>query len=78
MRGEMIATLTVPVVVIRQSVAHAGLEGMPLVTGLYATFLPMLFAVLSSASTRLSVGVDCALDVPVQGIGIDRRQIDKG
>lgn len=59
------AALTVPVVVIPQSVAYAGLEGMPLVTGLYATFLPMLFAVLSSASTRLSVGVDCTLDVPV-------------
>jgi SulP family sulfate permease len=37
-------------------VAYAGLAGMPLVTGLYATFLPMLAAVLFSGSTRLSVG----------------------
>ena len=56
LRGEAMAALTVAVVMIPQSVAYAGLAGMPLVTGLYATFLPMLFAVLFSASTRLSVG----------------------
>lgn len=56
MRGELIAALTVAVVMIPQSVAYAGLAGMPLVTGLYATFLPMLAAVLFSRSTRLSVG----------------------
>ncbi|RYF38255.1 MAG: SulP family inorganic anion transporter, partial [Comamonadaceae bacterium] len=55
-RGEAIAAVTVAVVMIPQSVAYAGLAGMPLVTGLYATFLPMLAAVLFSASTRLSVG----------------------
>src|SRR6476661_4432487 len=56
LRGEAIAALTVAVVMIPQSVAYAGLAGMPLVTGLYATFLPMLAAVLFSSSTRLSVG----------------------
>jgi SulP family sulfate permease len=56
LRSETIAALTVAVVMIPQSVAYAGLAGMPLVTGLYATFLPMLAAVLFSASTRLSVG----------------------
>jgi sulfate permease, SulP family len=56
LRGEAIAAVTVAVVMIPQSVAYAGLAGMPLVTGLYATFLPALFAVLFSASTRLSVG----------------------
>ncbi|MEJ8839269.1 SulP family inorganic anion transporter [Ramlibacter sp. AN1133] len=56
LRGEAIAAITVAVVMIPQSVAYAGLAGMPLVTGLYATFLPALFAVLFSASTRLSVG----------------------
>ncbi|MBC5765385.1 SulP family inorganic anion transporter [Ramlibacter albus] len=56
LRGEMAAALTVAVVMIPQSVAYAGLAGMPLVTGLYATFLPMLMAVLFSSSTRLSVG----------------------
>jgi SulP family sulfate permease len=56
LHGEAVAALTVAVVMIPQSVAYAGLAGMPLVTGLYATFLPMLMAVLFSASTRLSVG----------------------
>jgi SulP family sulfate permease len=56
LRNEAVAALTVAVVMIPQSVAYAGLAGMPLVTGLYATFLPALVAVLFSASTRLSVG----------------------
>ena len=56
LHGEAIAALTVAVVMIPQSVAYARLAGMPLVTGLYATFLPALAAVLFSASTRLSVG----------------------
>ena len=56
LRNEFIASLTIVVVMVPQSVAYAGLAGMPLVTGLYATFLPMLVAVLFSRSTRLSVG----------------------
>ena len=50
---------------IPQSVAYAGLAGMPLVTGLYATFLPALVAVLFSASTRLSVGPSALTSVLV-------------
>jgi sulfate permease, SulP family len=56
LHGELVAAITVAVVMIPQSVAYAGLAGMPLVTGLYATFLPALAAVLFSGSTRLSVG----------------------
>ncbi|MCD6077028.1 MAG: sulP [Ramlibacter sp.] len=56
LRGEAIAALTVAVVMIPQSVAYAGLAGMPLVAGLYAAFLPPLLSVLFSASTRLSTG----------------------
>ncbi|MES2936214.1 MAG: SulP family inorganic anion transporter [Pseudomonadota bacterium] len=56
LRGEVLASLTVAVVMIPQSVAYAGLAGMPLVAGLYATFLPTLVSVLFSGSTRLSVG----------------------
>jgi SulP family sulfate permease len=65
LRGEAIAALTVAVVMIPQSVAYAGLAGMPLVTGLYATFLPALVAVLFSASTRLSVGPSALTSVLV-------------
>lgn len=56
LRGEAAAGLTVAVVMVPQSVAYAGLAGMPLVTGLYAAFLPALVAALFGNSTRLSVG----------------------
>ena len=65
LRGEISASLTVAVVMIPQSVAYAGLAGMPLVTGLYATFLPALAAVLFSGSTRLSVGPSALTSVLV-------------
>lgn len=56
MRGEILAGLTVSLIIVPQSVAYAALAGMPLVTGIYAAFLPALVAVLWSASPRLSVG----------------------
>jgi SulP family sulfate permease len=65
LHGEAVAAMTVAVVMIPQSVAYAGLAGMPLVTGLYATFLPALLAVLFSASTRLSVGPSALTSVLV-------------
>ena len=51
LRGEAIAALTVAVVMIPQSVAYAGLAGMPLVAGLYAAFLPPLLPPMPSATT---------------------------
>ncbi|MFM2035026.1 MAG: hypothetical protein RL459_291 [Pseudomonadota bacterium] len=56
MRSESMAGLAVGLMVIPQGVAYAALAGMPLVTGIYASLLPALVAVLFSASTRLSVG----------------------
>jgi len=56
MSGEITAGLTVSLIIVPQSVAYAALAGMPLVTGIYASFLPALVAVLWSASPRLSVG----------------------
>ncbi|MEO6320792.1 MAG: SulP family inorganic anion transporter [Polaromonas sp.] len=56
LRGEALAGLAVGLMVIPQGVAYAALAGMPLVTGIYASMLPALLAVLFSASTRLSVG----------------------
>jgi sulfate permease, SulP family len=56
MRSELAAGLTVALVMVPQSVAYAGLAGMPLVTGLYAALLPALLAVMFGSSTRLSVG----------------------
>ncbi|MGA8513266.1 MAG: SulP family inorganic anion transporter [Burkholderiaceae bacterium] len=56
LRSELTAGLTVALVMVPQSVAYAGLAGMPLITGLYAALLPALVAVLFGSSTRLSVG----------------------
>ena len=56
LRHEAFAGLSVGLMVIPQGVAYAALAGMPLVTGIYASLLPALVAVLFSASARLSVG----------------------
>ncbi|MBE2263136.1 MAG: SulP family inorganic anion transporter [Burkholderiaceae bacterium] len=56
LRSEAMAGLTVGLMVVPQGVAYAALAGMPLVTGIYASMLPALVAVLFCASTRLSVG----------------------
>lgn len=52
MRGEILAGLTVGLMIIPQGVAYATVAGMPLVTGIYASMEPALVAVLFSASTR--------------------------
>lgn len=56
LKSEALAGLTVGLMVIPQGVAYAALAGMPLQTGLYASMLPALVAVLFSSSVRLSVG----------------------
>ena len=56
LRGEMPAGLNVGLLLIPQGVAYAGPAGVALATGIYASLLPTLVAVLFSASTRLSVG----------------------
>ncbi|MGB4119548.1 MAG: SulP family inorganic anion transporter, partial [Burkholderiaceae bacterium] len=48
-KSEALAGLTVGLVVIPQGVAYAGLAGMPLVTGIYASLLPSLIGALFSA-----------------------------
>jgi len=55
-RIEVLAGLTVALVMIPQAVAYAGLAGMPLVTGLYTCLVPALLAVLFGSANRLSVG----------------------
>lgn len=56
LHSEIFAGLSVGLMVIPQGVAYATLAGMPLITGIYASLLPALVAVLFSASSRLSVG----------------------
>ena len=64
LRNEAMAGLTVGLMVIPQGVAYAQLAGMPLITGIYASLLPALAAVLFSASARLSETVSSALASP--------------
>lgn len=56
LRSEAMAGVTVGLMVVPQGIAYASLAGMPLITGIYASMLPALIAVLFSASPRLSVG----------------------
>ncbi|AVS67599.1 sodium-independent anion transporter [Paracidovorax avenae] len=56
LRGEFWAGMTVGLMLVPQGVAYAALAGMPLVTGIYASLVPALIAVLWSSSTRLGVG----------------------
>ena len=46
LKGEFWAGLTVGLMLVPQGVAYAALAGMPLVTGIYASLLPGLVAVL--------------------------------
>ena len=55
-RGEFWAGITVGLMLVPQGVAYAALAGMPLVTGIYASLIPAVVAVLFSSSTRLGVG----------------------
>lgn len=56
LRGEFWAGMTVGLMLVPQGVAYAHLAGMPLVTGIYASLIPALVAVLWASSTRLGVG----------------------
>jgi sulfate permease, SulP family len=55
-KQDIVAGITVGLMMLPQGVAYAALAGMPLVTGIYASLIPALIAVLWGASTRLSVG----------------------
>jgi SulP family sulfate permease len=56
LRGEFWAGLTVGLMLLPQGVAYAALAGMPLITGIYASIVPALVAVMFSGSPRLGVG----------------------
>ncbi len=56
LKSDIIAGLTITLMVIPQGVAYAALAGMPLITGIYAAFLPALVAAMWGSSVRLSVG----------------------
>src|SRR5688572_2985974 len=56
LRADVIAGLTVAMVLIPQSMAYAQLAGMPPYYGLYAAFLPVIVGTLWGSSRQLSTG----------------------
>ncbi|MDM8566797.1 sulfate permease [Candidatus Halobeggiatoa sp. HSG11] len=55
-RADLIAGITVALVLIPQSMAYAQLAGLPAYFGLYAAFLPVLVAALWGSSSQLGTG----------------------
>ena len=56
LRADLIAGLTVALVLIPQSMAYAQLAGLPPYYGLYAAFLPPMVAALFGSSRQLATG----------------------
>ena len=56
LRTDLIAGITVALVLIPQSMAYAQLAGLPAYYGLYASFLPVIVASLWGSSSQLMTG----------------------
>jgi SulP family sulfate permease len=56
MRADIIAGITVALVLVPQSMAYAQLAGLPAYYGLYASFLPGMIAALFGSSRQLATG----------------------
>ena len=55
-RSDLIAGITVALVLVPQSMAYAQLAGLPVVFGLYASFVPVIVASLWGSSSQLHTG----------------------
>ena len=55
-RADVVAGITVALIIIPQSMAYAKLAGLPAVYGLYAAFIPPVVAALFGSSRHLSTG----------------------
>ena len=56
LRGDVIAGITIAMILVPQSMAYASLAGLPVVYGLYASFLPVIVASMWGASRFLHTG----------------------
>ena len=56
LRADLIAGITVAMILVPQSMAYAALAGLPVVYGLYASFLPVIVASMWGASRFLHTG----------------------
>ena len=55
-RSDLIAGITVALILVPQSMAYAQLAGLPVVYGLYASFIPVIIASLWGSSSQLHTG----------------------
>lgn len=70
-RGDLLAGLTVGVVLVPQGMAYAVLAGVPPIYGLYASLLPLLVYPLIGTSRHLAVGVN-AVSMVIVAAGVAR------
>ena len=56
LRADIVAGITVALVLVPQSMAYAQLAGLPVYYGLYASFLPPIIAALFGSSRQLATG----------------------
>jgi SulP family sulfate permease len=56
LRADLIAGITVALVLVPQSMAYAQLAGLPPYIGLYASFIPVIVAALFGSSRQLATG----------------------
>lgn len=55
-RSDLLAGVTVALILVPQSMAYAQLAGLPVVYGLYASFIPVIVASLWGSSSQLHTG----------------------
>jgi sulfate permease, SulP family len=56
LRGDILAGITVALVLLPQGMAYAQLAGLPVVYGLYASFVPVIIASMWGSSSQLHTG----------------------
>jgi len=56
LRSDLVAGITVALILVPQSMAYAQLAGLPVVYGLYASFVPVIIASLWGSSSQLHTG----------------------
>ncbi len=69
LRGDLVAGLTVGVMLIPQGMAYAMLAGLPPIYGLYASLMPLVVYPFFGTSRHLAVGA-VAIDMVIVGVGL--------
>ena len=69
LRGDVVAGITVGVMLIPQGMAYALIAGMPPIYGLYAALIPLVAYPLAGSSRHLALG-PTAIDMLIMGAGL--------